>query len=221
MKPVSVLLLVLGAMLAGVAHAGDSLEPRKAYRKADQAFARAAVLQRSDLPGWRVQAVEGTGTNDLRCGRVYAPNLSDLTVTGQAQSSFAQGVSSFALSGAGLFASAAQAAKAWKRVITPGLVKCLRMSFEASVRNSSSGLEVRTLYAGPLALPRVAERTAAFRLSVEVKVNGQAVRSYFDVVLLGRGRISAELGFVSLQRPFPPAFERELARSVASRMRGR
>ena len=204
-------LIVTGAALAA------SGEPQKHYTPADTAKAKSVVLKLSDLPaGWTGKKSAGSGGH-LQC-KTFKPDESDLTKTGNADSyDFSKGLY-FINSSASIFRSAAQAQAAWDRVVRPGLLTCLRSIFEKGA--SSGGATTTVTGQGTLAFPKVAPRTAAFRITFQTKSTSpsQTLNGDIDVVLLGRDRIDAVMLFVGFGKP-NGTLERHLAGVVAARMR--
>jgi hypothetical protein len=68
-----------------------------------------------------------------------------------------------------------------------------------------------------LPFPKLAPRSAAFRISFLTKSSTLSPKGVVDVVLLGRGKIDVVMLFVAFGAP-NSALERPLAGVVASRM---
>jgi hypothetical protein len=209
---VTVAFLALIATGAALAASGD---PQKHYTPADTAKAKNVVLKLSDLPaGWAGKKSTGSGGH-LQC-KSFKPDESDLVKTGNADSyDFSKGLY-FIESSASIFRSAAQAQASWDRVVRPGLLTCLRSIFE---QGASSGAATTTATGqGALAFPKLAPRTAAFRITFQTKSGSQTLNGDIDVVLLGRNRIDAVMLFVGFGTP-NGTLEQHLAGVVAARMR--
>jgi len=208
-------LVVLALGCAGAALAANG-EPQKHHNPADMARARSVVLRPSDLGStWKATPATSSENGSLRC-RAFAPDESDLTETGAASSpDFSQGLQ-YVSSYASLFETAAQAQASWSRVVRPGLMTCLRTLFEQGA--SSGGTTTKVTGTGVLAVPRLAPRTAGYRLSFTATNSNVTLRGAVDIVLLGRARIDAALLYVAFGTP-SQALERRLDRIIAARLR--
>jgi hypothetical protein len=140
---------ILGAcalvVVAEVALAAGG-QPRKAFRRSDQAVARSIVLRPADLPaGFQSSPASASQREVPRC-KGFKPDESDLTLVGQASSR------DFAMSGnpplisssADVWLSAAQAKADFRRVVRPGLSGCL-FSVASKALNASPPKGVRYL----------------------------------------------------------------------------
>jgi len=93
---------------------------------------------------------------------------------------------------------------------------CLRTLFEQGA--SSGGTTTKVTGTGVLAVPRLAPRTAGYRLSFTATNSNVTLRGAVDIVLLGRARIDAALLYVAFGTP-SQALERRLDRIIAARLR--
>jgi hypothetical protein len=217
------LALALAAVLALPALAGAAdTQPKRKLNAADEKRAASIVIKRADLAaGWKRTTSPGDDT-PLTCS-FYAPNGSDLTITGDAESEFegAGGIPSL-LSYADVYTSAADASKSWTRTVKPALARCFADYFRREAVKEQ-GISVSRISYGKLAFPKVAPRTAAYRISLTVTAtqSGQtaSVAMAIHLVVVGRGR--AEAGMVTLApRPGIPAAElRSFAKLLADRMK--
>jgi hypothetical protein len=201
--------LVLALVLAGNALA-DHLDPQKRIRAADQARAKSMLLRQSDLPGFQRQAPSGTDPH-LTC-----PGLdeSDLTVTGDAEApSWAVSVV-LVTSSSTVYATQADAATSWRRGTSAAGTRCLRE--ELGREFARQGTRVVSLRR--VSFPALAQRSAAYRLTLEGTAQGQTINAFVDFVVLMHGRAVAGLVVGSaLVQPDRPA-ELRLARTIAGRM---
>jgi hypothetical protein len=197
---------------AGVALASGG-EPRKQHTAADVAKARAAVLKAADLgAGWRSKPA-GSDSGTPRC-KGFRPDESDLIETGSADSpEFDKGVR-YVSSSAAVYKTAAQAQASWDRVVKPGLLDCLGSIFDKGA--TGSNVTVKTVGKRALAFPKLAPRSAAYRLNFTAKTQGLTLRGAVDLILLGKGRMDAVMISVSFGTP-PIAEERRLAGLIAGR----
>jgi hypothetical protein len=189
------LLVVLAAPAIALASGTD---PRRKLDAADERKAASIIFKRTDFtPGWKRSASSASsGGGDLSCA-YYNPDGSDLTLTGHAEAEFARGGVSSVLSYADVYASAKEAATAWSRTVRPALARCLGEFFERDA--AAPGMKVSVVSHGRTPFPRVAPRTAAFRIDVRMLVTqaGQttAVPLALHLLVIGRGR--AEAGFLT------------------------
>ena len=198
-----VLSLVAILALPALALAADS-NPKKQITSADQHKAASIVLKRGDVgPGWA--RMPATPDEDMTCS-FYDPNLSDLMITGVAKGEFqaAGGFPTF-LSYAEVYRTRRDAAVAWSRAVKLAFARCLgdALRRDAAV---DPNVEVSDVKAVASAFPRLAPRTAAYRLSLRVRA-GKTVSYIVDMVFLGRGR--AEVGLAAMA-PSPGVSARQL-----------
>ena len=192
------LALVLLAVLAlpALALAADT-DPKRKINAADERKAASIVFKRADFTaGWKRTTSPSTD-EDISCS-YYKPNGSDLTLTGDAEAEFEQpgGIPSI-YSYADIYVTPKDATTAWARTVKPALPRCLADYFKKEATTPSSTVTiVRT---GPIAFPKVAPRTAAYRIVVRVAVTAneqtQTVPLTLHMVVVGRGR--AEAGFLT------------------------
>jgi hypothetical protein len=213
------LALLVGAALAVPAALADPTDPQNRFTPADQKLARGIVVTHADLPGtgWKGSRSPSSADPSLSCAS-FEPDLSDLVRTGHAEGldlERADGL--FVTSTTGVFKTPAMARAAFTRVAAPGLAACLRSIFTESL-GSQPGLEVKNVVRRPLPVPRVAPLTRGYRLEVTIAASGQTLKSFLDVVLLGRDRANVALLAVGIGKPFPAASLGALARAVSARM---
>jgi hypothetical protein len=203
-------LAMLGLVVTGTALA-DHLDPKERFTPADQARARAMLLQRSDLPGWSGQRPNDTEPH-IVCSQ--AVSEADLTLTGEAEGLlFARGAASVT-SGAQIFVSAADANASWRRGTSAAGTACLT----SLLRRTFAGQGIGLRSFRRIAFPNVAERTAAYRATLSANTPQGAVPIYADFVVLKRSRALAQVFVASgLVRP-TRAEEVRLTRIVSGRM---
>ncbi len=206
-----------GLIVAGTALAGD---PQQKHTAADMAKARSIGFVRSDFPaGWTAKpSTPTTGADSSTC-KDFDPDQSDLVETGKVDSAeftAPDGVSQVA-SSVGIFRTLAQAKTSWSRVVRPTMLRCFSdLITQISPKDST----VAELAKGTLAFPKVAARTAAYRLVLSVTAKGAttSVNLYVDLVLLGAGRVNVATIMFSVTKPYPAAFEQKLAAAIAHRL---
>lgn len=203
------LVAVVGLVPAGVAFA-DHLEPEKRIRPADQARARSILLRAADVPGAVAQRGSG-GEPHLTCS---ALDESDLTVTGDAKSTTWTWGATVVSSAATLYASERDAATAWRRGTSAAGLRCLR----SELGRAFLQLGARPGSLSRISFPRVAPRTAVYRLALTVEAQGQRIRMVLDFVVLMRGRAQAGLVVASVLPAAARTAEVQLSRTIAARM---
>jgi hypothetical protein len=218
---------VLGAFAALLVMAGtagaDTGDPKKAITSADRARAESLLLTRADLgQRWTQGASSPSDDNNLRCPG-YSPDLSDLTVTGEAESpDFTLETASeygFASSFSEVYRTAAQLRTAWGRVVKPELRRCFVRLLESEVgKNRAQDVKVAVSAAKTLTLPRAAPRQAAFRVVADVTTEGVTFPMYLDIVFLADRRAVVGFMVLSALKPFPRAQEVGLAQRTAGRI---
>ena len=206
---IAVAMLLGGLVLAGTALA-DHLDPEKRIRAADQARAKAMLLRQSDLPGFRRQPPSGSDPH-LTCTGL---DESDLTVTGDAEAPTWAVSVVYITSSSTVYATQADAATSWRRGTSGVGMRCLRE--ELGREFARQGTRVVSLRR--VSFPTLAQRSAAYRLTLEGTAQGQTINAYVDFVVLLHGRAQAGLVVGSaLVQPDRPA-EVRLARTIAGRM---
>jgi hypothetical protein len=211
------LVFVLVAGLAATSAAGATGDPQRRFTAADQAKAHAIALKVSDLPGtgWKGDRSSGGG-GGLTCTG-FRPDQSDLVETGRSESLEFERASSFASSVTGIFRTKAMANESFGRVTAPGLVKCMRSVFTDAV-GSTPGVEVVESRELRSPVPKVADRSRAYRLGVTLAAAGQRLQAVLDVIVLGSGRANSAVLVVALGKPFSAASLATLGRRIAARM---
>lgn len=188
------LALVLLVVLAvpALALAADT-DPKRKINPADERKAASIVLKKTDFAaGWKRTTTPSDDEN-VSCS-FYDPDGSDLTLTGDAEAEFERtGGFPSVLSYADIYATNKDAAAAWSRTVKPALARCIAQFFQKEV--SEPGTKVTVVNHGRIAFPRVAPRTAAFRINVKMVVSESGktvtVPLTLHIVVVGRGRTEA------------------------------
>jgi hypothetical protein len=202
-------LLVLAAGAAATGPGKQKVE----LNAADQAAARRVVLRKSDLgAGWTGGRVKPDLTSQVSCAS-YHPKVSDLVVTGAAESQF-RGTGIALANEVEIFRTAAMVDRDWRRSVVPAAVPCLRRTLTKGL-----GTQAKVLSFGRIPFPKIGTHSAAFRGVVAVSALGQTVRVLLDIVLVGRGRteISLDATAPAAAARAVSASERRLARKLAAR----
>jgi hypothetical protein len=207
---------VLAGVLAGTALAAPG-DPKRKHTPADMKLAQRALLTRADLgSGWTERPAVAAKPTSFACTS-FRPDQSDLVETGAATSnSFVNGAEQrFLQQVSYVFKTEQQAATLWKRAIGTGLLRCLG----ESVRNGSTQTVTFTVRrTSRLTLPDVADRTAGFRVIATASSPGQKLGTYYDMIVLARGKVVTAISFAAFAESVPRSVELALARLVARRL---
>ncbi len=215
------LAIVLAACLAvpALALAADG-EPKKRIVPADQKRAAALVLKRADFAaGWKRVRTPDEG-EDLRCPG-FAPDESDLTLTGESETEFEHADGLYVGSFSNVYVSDADARASWTRSVKPAVARCVAHFFRQGA--SAGGAKVAILTQGRMAFPRVAPRTAAFRVTARVTLTdaGESVTVPFAIHLIALGQGRGDIGLIAMSpgSGIPAADLRAFAKLLASRLK--
>jgi hypothetical protein len=157
---------------------------------ADQARARAVVLQRGDLgttSRWAGGAVKPTPPSPLSCAGFH-PRQADLVMTGQAKSDFTLPGLEFE-SEVQLLRTDRMVSLDWQRTVeAPGVLPCLRKTLAKGLLPSQ-----RLVSFGQIPFARLGTRSIVLRAVVEVRSGGESARVMVDFVLVGVNRTEITL----------------------------
>src|SRR5436190_19056622 len=217
MKPLTVSALAVSALaLAPGVFAGDGKQQIK-LTKRDQAAARAVVLRRTDLgsTAWQGGAVKPDLSSTPNCPNFH-PKVSDLVVTGAAQTTFHRSSLEFS-SVAEVLKTRRMVRLDWRRSVVPrAAVPCLR-------RTLANGLPrgARIVSFARVPFPHVGTRSSRFQGVIRIDLFGRTTRLVTDIVITFRSRTEITLnaaGPASAARSIAAA-EARLARVLVSRVR--
>jgi hypothetical protein len=214
------LLLLVVAAFAGTASAAGRKEgdPQKRHNPADQAWAEAIRVQRSDLGAgdWRVEA---SSDDDRGAPKACKdPDLSDLVETGSAEEPDWSRNGSFVGSGSVVFQTDRQMTTAWNRLVRTPFTDCLIWAFKKGA--AGSGVRVRIVSNGPVRIAKLAPRFKTGRVNIVVSGPAATLKGRFSYYLAARGRASVILVVASFGKPLTPISE-SLERRLATRVTGR
>jgi hypothetical protein len=207
---------VLPAVLAAAVLAASAAAAGPAVRltAAGNTAARDSLLTAASVggKGWKASAPVSGGL-DLSCPG-WNPSGKGVVETGGAAlpSLSSGGVIIGQMSS--VYASAAQANTLWKRAVQPGLLTCVRQTLEAVSLVPTEKISVKILAQGPLSLTKVGPDTAGYRVVAELISTHQKVKTYFDVILLGRQATLSEITISSFVDPVPAKVEYAFAKIV-------
>jgi hypothetical protein len=199
-----------------VAVAGDGKEQIK-LTAADQAAAKAVVLRRADLgsSGWEGGPTKPDLASSLNCPNFH-PKVSDLVITGAAQTNFRRSGLVFG-NLVVILRARRMVALDWKRsFLAPGAIPCLRRTMRTAL--GSSG---RLVSFTKLPFPRLTPRTALYRAVISVQAGGKAVRVITDLVFVAKSRteITLNVAAPASAANAVSAAERRLFRDLVRRAR--
>jgi len=209
--------LVLALPALALAAATD---PTKQINSVDQRKAASIVLLRPGaiVPGWKKVAVIPNSAPDPGCPG-YSPDQSDLVLTGEAANNFEGGVTKVGLE-SNVFKTRSDALASWTRAVKPALASCLARLFKQAIEQV--GGKAAIARSGQIAFPKIAPRTAAYRVSMTVSSTaaGKTTTVPFTahVVVLGNGRGDATLVTFGLENGIASADLRAFAKLVAGRL---
>jgi len=207
---------------ASAAFAAGGKEPQHRFNGADQAWAHRIIVQHGDLGAgdWRVQDLDshGDATAPSYC---KDPNLSDLTLAGQAKNPDFGREDSFEDSDGEVWATEKDAIAAFKRVKAFPYDRCFKVAM-AQEFAQGSGVKFTVLSSGPLKIGTLAPRQLTYGLKFRMGVGTRKIDGRIDIYAFGRGRADGSVMVASLgapARPIPLSLERKLATLVAQRLK--
>jgi hypothetical protein len=225
-----VLVLACAALLAGCGGDGSGgREAQTVIDDEDQQLAEAALLTLADLPsGFQAQAEgdddEDDEGGDPDCLADLEPDLSELTVTGDAETGNFENETALVSSSAVVYRTEDEAREAFEAgrnaLMHDESASCLRDAFAEGVAEGESDVEVEVGEASAEAVsaPDIGEQTVAVRLRIPLEVDGQAVPSFLEFVGVHQGRMIGTLLTFSFGGQFPPEETERLAEIVAGRL---
>lgn len=211
--------LLLALALPALALAAHK-DPKKQIDTVDQRKAASVLLKRTDLAaGWKKVPSTSDDDTHFECAG-YDPDGSDLVQTAEAEADFERaGGFPSVYSYADVYKTKANALAAWIRTVKPAMAKCLATLFKRAIE--ADGGKVAIAAAGKIAFPKLAARSAAYRVSLKVSVteNGQTstVPLTLYAVAFGSGRGEAGLMAIGFGNSVPISAVRSLAQLTAKR----
>jgi hypothetical protein len=207
--------LLLGAVITGTALAAPGDPERRAITPADQAWARRINLTRRDVPtDFHQGPAQASGPSAFTCAK-FRPDLSAFTITGQATShtfTRAEGTSLF--SSAEVFRSSHDEQADWNRSARKEALPCIASMLE---QLSANGVQVKVTSSAMRPAP-LGDRSISVRIVGRLSGNGIAIRTWFDIMGVARGRADATLGLISFRSAPSTALEQSLLTKVARRL---
>jgi len=203
----AVLAVLAVLAVSGVAAAAAGLDPKVALKAEDRAVARRIVLQRSDFgTGWALKRLQ-LGSKSIAAGSLctgFHPDLSRLTVTGQAASR-ATNTAKSAVAVALVFERPAQARAIAESLQAPFIRHCFQ---EGKTRN---GVRVDSVARDSL--------LGNPRFHVEMTFVAARKRYFADYVFLTRGRQWVSVTFSSVGLKLPASIEPRAIEALQGRIK--
>lgn len=212
--------LIVGVVaLVAVQAAGAATDPRLARERhtiPDLEIARAVILSRSEMPGWRQSPIDPNDEELPRCPQMTFDE-SDLVETGEGLSpafsrNAAKGLEVI-YAASGLYRTTRMSDVAWNRSAKKVLPACLAHYLATSY--STPGAKLRVVSARYVPFPRVSRRVVHIRIVLR---NPAGQLLYADTVGLQNGRVQVGVNTLSQGHPFPVAILRDVATRLAQRM---
>ena len=210
------LALAVAALLAFLVASGSvsasHQDPQKRLTRADNARARAMLVTRADLPpGFLAQR---GGSEDPHVDCDPSVSESDLTLTGEADGTqFALGPV-LVSSAAQIYRSRADADSSWRRATSAAGLRCAT----TLLRQEFAKQRIRLVSLRRVTFPRVAQRTAAYRIRLSARTPQGTVELFVDLIALMHDRAHATVIVGTPLAPPQRADELRFARLVAGRM---
>jgi hypothetical protein len=206
------LLALAPAALAG----SDPRAEQVRLNAADNALAKRATVQLTDLSGgWR-RISAGADESEVPTCPGYAPDFSRFTITGKSRSAFQSGIGSSIVSSIEVFRSRSDAVGDFRLGTQPAVARCLKHLLDKQFAAVQT-MDARVVSSRRVPAPKLGERSAGYRLAAELIANGVSLKIYIDVLVFQRGRSIAAIFFTGA---FEPVEGRTaVGRAVAGRLR--
>jgi hypothetical protein len=214
------LLFVLAVLAVPALALAAGTDPQKQIDPGDQRKAASIVFRKADfpVPGW-TKVTNSSSSADLNCPG-YSPDESDLILTGEAKAGFATASGRSLTSFSSVYRTKRDALASWTRSVKPALASCVVWTLRQTL--GPSGAKVAIVQQGQIAFPKLAPRTAAYRVVFNVSYTeaGKTTTVAFSVYLiaLGSGRGDAGLMVAAPGKSVPSADLRAFANRIAGRL---
>jgi hypothetical protein len=212
------LVLLAAAVVAGSAAASSGDPERRDIRPADQAWAKRATLTAHDIPsGFTANRAPSAKNNGPLTCPGFQPDLSDLTITGEATSPlFQSSAGTTVFAAAEVYESVHDQREAWRRTARREALRCIARELGSI---SASGLRVTVTHRLVRVPPRVGERAISFRIKATITGQGLAIATWIDLLAVARGRADATLLMSTVRSAPSDALERNLLGKLALRLK--
>jgi len=226
-----VAVVACSALVAGCGGGSGGREAQTVIEDADQRQAEEALLTLDDFPsGWTAPSEsedEAEDFSEAECFENIQPDLSDLTVTGHAESGNFETDNAWVDSTASVYRTEDEAREAFEggrdALLSDELGACFGDVFAEALAEEENdvAIEVGDAATNEMSLPDVgAQESAAVRLEIPLDVEGQAASAYVEFIGLHEGRTIGSLLTFSFVEPFPPDETERLAGVMVDRLGG-
>lgn len=198
----------------------------------DQRLAENALLTLADFPsGWTAPAEDESDDDEdggqIDCFEDVQPDLSELTVTGHAESGNFETDSAWVSSTASVYETEDQARVAFEggreALQSDELAACFGDAFAEGLAEEENEVEIEVgdVTARDASAPdTAAEQSAALHVEIPLEVDGQAASAYMEFMGLKEGRTIGSLVTFSFVEPLPADETERLAGAMAERLGG-
>jgi hypothetical protein len=211
LRPVIVLVAVCALAAPALGVGAD--KPRERIDPVDQRRAQASLFSTRQLGRLAQRDPLHIAALPIPLCRGYAPDRSDLTITGDAEAYYVVPGSALGLSVA-VFRTGLERSAWWKRVLTPRYAGCLARFL--AIHDRRTGWRARPLQARRLRVNRTANDNAGYRIVIRYTKRGRRLDVYRDVVFLGTTRSVGSLVVYGYGKPCVCA--KTLATRLAAQM---
>jgi hypothetical protein len=174
------------------------------------ATGRQALLRRADLGrGWSTEAAAPARAPSLTC-RAFSPRLPGVHLRAAVASPTFQQTTQgpFVSQAAYVYGSAAREQMAWRRIVTPRLLRC---AVAALATGSGGGASFTVTSRQVSSVRRPAGAVARYRVRGTATASGQTMPVFLDELVLRRAAIITVVDVSSFNAPPSDALERHLA----------
>ena len=233
MLRLAVFVLACSVLVVGCGGGGSGgSEAQTVIEDEDQRQAEAALLTSADFPsGWTESgdddSEDGADVSDAPCFEDIQPDLSELTVTGHAESGNFETDDAWVSSTTSVYRTEEEAQEAFdggRDVLqSDDLAACFGDVFAEAMAAEENDVEIEVGEASTseVTLPDVgAQQSAALRVEIPLDVEGQAASAYVEFIGLEEGRTIGSLLTFSFVTPFPAEETERLAGIMADRLGG-
>ena len=201
--------------------------PTLSLEEADRLLAEKLVLQQADLPSWPATPhVDDPREDDFgkqlaACVGAPPPDTSTSAEVDGPDFSMGDAEVSSSASFDRTLELAQQDLAALKSAELPECVKSFAVQeLRAALAEQTPGASLSSVSFDPRTVAHFGDATVGFRLVATIKVQGQTIKAYQDLVFLVKGRAGVAAAFSNVGRPFDEALETLLIDKLGVRLIG-
>ena len=210
---------VLAVGAAGVAGAAENpKDEQKKLVPGDMATAKRAVVTLADVRAtFTGQFASEAPTKDDETTCKVQPDLSDLTITGEANSRDFSSDSLFISSEADVYETVAQAKAAFRRGAPPRVV--IPCFHEVSIAESDDKFKITRVSAAKVPSPTLGDASVRYRFVYKLteRATGNSIRTHWELYVVLKGRTGLGVVVTGLGSAPSPRAVRSLAKRVVDR----